>query len=99
MRIKLFNAQDGKYQDELKQIANKFLPVPVGIKYRGVDPISSKIIILRFKLFLETHYEKTVYRKDLAKISYRTIDDIKGENSKKNKNCFLKFNFFGKIKK
>jgi hypothetical protein len=42
LRIKLFNAQDGKYHDELKQIANKFPPVPIGIKYRGADPITSK---------------------------------------------------------
>jgi len=79
LRIKLFDAEDGKYQDELKQIANKFPPVPIGIKYRGVDPISSKNLL---NYFLEINYEKTVYRKDLSKIPYKSIDDIKGDNSK-----------------
>jgi len=50
LRIKIFNAEDGVYQDELKQIANKFPPVPIGIKYRGIDPISSKIIYFLKKL-------------------------------------------------
>jgi hypothetical protein len=42
LKVKLFLAENGKYIDELKQIANKFNEVPIGIIYRGEDPITSK---------------------------------------------------------
>ena len=70
LRIKLFSADDGKYFDELKQISNKYPPIPIGIKYRGYDPISKTI------------YDKTVWRRDLHEINIRSVDDIQGENSK-----------------
>jgi hypothetical protein len=42
-RIRLFSAVNGDYFDELKQGANKHDSVPIGIIYKGVDPISSNI--------------------------------------------------------
>ena len=38
LRIKIFDADDGKYKDEFKQIANRIKPVPIGIKYYLLDP-------------------------------------------------------------
>ena len=38
LRIKIFCADDGKYKDEFKQIANRIKPVPIGIKYFLLDP-------------------------------------------------------------
>lgn len=43
LKVKLFNAKNGTFIDELKQGANKYPPVPIGIKYKGVDPITSKL--------------------------------------------------------
>ncbi len=48
LKVKLFNAESGKFIDELKQIANKYNSVPIGIIYRGEDPITSKIKALNF---------------------------------------------------
>jgi len=39
----MFLADSGNYIDELKQIANKYNSVPIGIIYRGEDPITSNI--------------------------------------------------------
>ena len=41
LKVKLFLADTGVYIDELKQIANKYNSVPIGIIYRGEDPITS----------------------------------------------------------
>ena len=41
LRVKIFSADTGAYIDELKQISNKYNSVPIGIKYREMDPISS----------------------------------------------------------
>lgn len=43
LRVKIFKVSDGSFIDELKQGANKYPPVPIGIKYKGVDPITSMI--------------------------------------------------------
>jgi len=42
LKVKLFMAENGTFIDELKQIANKYNSVPIGIIYRGEDPITSK---------------------------------------------------------
>jgi WD40 repeat protein len=42
LRVKIFDSKSGIYIDELKQSANKYPHVPIGIKYKGVDPITSK---------------------------------------------------------
>jgi hypothetical protein len=42
-RIKIFSADTGEFLDELKQIANKYNSVPIGIIYKGTDPITSNI--------------------------------------------------------
>ena len=44
LKIKIFEAETGEHVDELKQIANKFTSVPVGINYRGVDPLTREVI-------------------------------------------------------
>ena len=42
LRIKIFGADDGKYKDEFKQIANRIKPVPIGIKYYLLDPFGEE---------------------------------------------------------
>ena len=42
LRIKIFGADDGKYKDEFKQIANRIKPVPIGIKYFLLDPFGDE---------------------------------------------------------
>ena len=42
LKIKIFGADDGKYQDEFKQIANRTKPVPIGIKYYLLDPFGEE---------------------------------------------------------
>ena len=42
LRIKIFGADDGKYKDEFKQIANRIKPVPIGIKYFLLDPFGEE---------------------------------------------------------
>jgi hypothetical protein len=42
LRIKIFAADDGKFQDEFKQMANRTKPVPVGIKYYLLDPFGEE---------------------------------------------------------
>jgi len=42
LRIKIFAADDGKFQDEFKQSANRTKPVPVGIKYYLLDPFGEE---------------------------------------------------------
>ena len=42
LRIKIFGADDGKYKDEFKQIANRTKPIPVGIKYYLLDPFGEE---------------------------------------------------------
>ena len=41
-RIKIFGADDGKYKDEFKQMANRVKPVPIGIKYYLLDPFGEE---------------------------------------------------------
>ena len=42
LRIKIFGADDGKFKDEFKQIANRIKPVPIGIKYFLLDPFGEE---------------------------------------------------------
>ena len=42
LRIKIFGADDGKYKDEFKQMANRIKPVPIGIKYYLLDPFGEE---------------------------------------------------------
>ena len=57
LRIKIFGADDGKFMDEFKQIANRTKPVPTGIKYYLLDPFGEE------ESSGEPHYFK---RKDIA---------------------------------
>ena len=42
LKIKIFGADDGKYKDEFKQMANRIKPVPIGIKYYLLDPFGEE---------------------------------------------------------
>ena len=42
-KIKLFKSNSGEYIDELRQIANKYSEIPIGIEYYITDPLVSKI--------------------------------------------------------
>ena len=42
LRIKIFSADNGNYQDEFKQMANRTKPIPIGIKYYLLDPFGEE---------------------------------------------------------
>ena len=42
LRIKIFSADNGTYQDEFKQMANRTKPIPIGIKYYLLDPFGEE---------------------------------------------------------
>jgi hypothetical protein len=50
LKIKLFSADTGEFFDEFRHISNKYSSVPIGIKYRGADPITSNDLFL-IKMF------------------------------------------------
>ena len=66
LRIKIFGADDGKYQDEFKQSANRTKPVPVGIKYYLLDPFGEE------ENSGEAHYFK---RKDIVNFNPNQRND------------------------
>ena len=66
LRIKIFGADDGKYQDEFKQIANRTKPVPIGIKYYLLDPFGEE------EANGEAHYFK---RKDIVNFEQNKNQD------------------------
>ena len=70
LRIKIFDADDGKYKDEFKQIANRIKPVPVGIKYYLLDPFGEDDITG------DPHYFK---RKDI--INFNPAQNQDGGNN------------------
>ena len=77
-QCKIFNADNGKFIDELKQIASKYKDVPIGIKYYFADPFQSK----RNKNdIIETGI---IYRKDIDKhkslITNSLIQEIRKDN-------------------
>ena len=61
MRIKIFEAETGKFQDEFKQISNRFKPIPIGIKFYLLDPFSDDNKIKSEPMFF--------YRKDIEKFN------------------------------
>lgn len=67
LRVKIFNADDGIFIDELKQGANKFPSVPIGIKYKGVDPITSNYHYSKI-LFKNIHTKRLSGDKSLYRI-------------------------------
>ena len=66
LRIKIFGADNGKYQDEFKQSANRTKPVPVGIKYYLLDPFGEE------ENSGEAHYFK---RKDIINFNPNQRND------------------------
>ena len=66
LKIKIFSADNGKFKDEFKQIANRIKPVPIGIKYYLLDPFGEK----------DNKYgPKYLYRKDVADFNGGKIKD------------------------
>ena len=61
LRIKIFEAETGKYQDEFRQISNRIKPVPIGIKFYLLDPFSDDSKIKSEPLYF--------YRKDIEKFN------------------------------
>ena len=69
LRIKIFGADDGKYQDEFKQIANRTKPIPIRIKYYLLDPFGEE----------ETSGEARYFkRKDIANFTPNQNQDNTG---------------------
>ena len=66
LKIKIFSADNGKYKDEFKQIANRIKPVPIGIKYYLLDPFGEK----------DTNSEpKYFYRKDIINFNSSQLNE------------------------
>ena len=73
LKIKIFNADNGKYKDEFKQIANRLKPVPTGIKYYLLDPFGEK------DNTLEAQY---IYRKDIKNFNPSQINETNRQQIK-----------------
>ena len=73
LHIKLFNAEDGEYKDELKQISVKYKPVPIGIKYSVNDPFKSRAE--------QKKEEFIIYREDVKAQAKENIEDIENQQS------------------
>ena len=58
-KVKLFKSETGEYIDELRQIANKYKDIPIGVKYYIADPLQSK------RTENEVMDTGIVYRKDI----------------------------------
>ena len=71
LKIKIFSAETGKYKDELKQIACKYKPVPIGIKYHVSDPFKGRNE--------QVEEEHIVMRKDLVGLNLQNIDEIENQ--------------------
>ena len=71
LKIKIFSADNGKYKDEFKQIANRMKPIPIGIKYYLLDPFGEK------KNNSEPHF---LYRKDLLNFNTSNINEENKQN-------------------
>ena len=66
LKIKIFSADNGKYIDEFKQIANRIKPVPIGIKYYLLDPFGEKNI---------NSEPQFIYRKDIINFKSSQINE------------------------
>ena len=74
LHIKIFSADTGQYNDELKQISCKYKPVPIGIKYTINDPFKSKNE--------QNKEEFIIYRKQLEGHTKENLEDIENQQSK-----------------
>ena len=77
-RVKLFNADNGKYIDQLSQQNEKNKEYPLGIKYYLTDPFVSKIPDNNQQI------EHVIYRKDIKNFKYNKVRNILN-NLRKNK--------------
>ena len=77
-RVRLFNAENGKYIDELSQQNEKNKEYPLGIKYYISDPFVSKVLVTK------EQKENIIYRKDIKNFKYSKVRDIL-INMRKNK--------------
>jgi len=83
-RVKLFNANDGKYIDQLSQQNEKNKEYPLGIKYYLTDPFVSKISVSN------NLKEHIIYRKDIHNFKYSKVRDILN-NMRKNKSSITDY--------
>ena len=76
--VKLFNAVDGSFIDELNQCSGKHKEIPLGIKYYLTDPFVSKVDKINNEV------ENVVYRTDIKNFKYNKVKNILN-NMRKNK--------------
>ena len=69
-RVKLFDANNGKFIDELSQQNEKNKEYPLGIKYYLSDPFVSKISVNNNQI------EHIIYRKDIQNFKYNKVKSI-----------------------
>ena len=74
LHIKIYNAENGKYIDELKQISCKYKPIPIGIKYKVNDPFKTKNE--------QNKEEITIYRNQLDGYTKENLEEIENKESK-----------------
>ena len=77
-KVKLFDANTGKYIDELSQQNEKNKEYPLGIKYYLTDPFVSKIPSNTNQI------EHIIYRKDIKNFKYSKVKNVLN-NLRKNK--------------
>ena len=76
--VKLFNAADGSFIDELNQCSERHKELPLGIKYYLTDPFVSKVDKINNEV------ENVVYRTDIKNFKYNKVKNILN-NMRKNK--------------
>ena len=71
LKIKIFSAETGKFKDELRQVASKYKPIPIGIKYKITNPFQSKNE--------QTQEEHILLRKDLDSLKNENLEEIENQ--------------------
>ena len=83
-RVKLFDANNGKYIDELSQQNEKNKEYPLGIKYYLTDPFVSKIPSNSNQI------EHIIYRKDIKNFKYSKVKNVLN-NLRRNKTSITEY--------
>lgn len=72
LTIKIFDANNGYYKDEFRQISNRMKSIPIGIKYYALDPFGEDDI---------TEGPKSIFRKDILNFKFsQRINESNGPN-------------------
>ena len=85
--VKLFNAKNGKYIDELSQQNEKNKEYPLGIKYHLTDPFVSKVDDVGDNYKEEEHI---IYREDIKNLKYNKLRSVLN-NMRKNKSSITDY--------